>query len=440
MLKRIDPTDVVLGMFIQKLEGNWFSHPFWRANFLLTDPAQLERLHASRVPAVIIDTELGIDPDAPTIANPSRPAPSPAMRLRQPAPPPPVPPVQSQPRPPARVMAAPPAEVGRGFGKANAVAERGLKAVAHVFLEMRLGKAIAPATVTPVIDSIIASIQDNPFAFNGMMCFRRDNEQVYRHALATSALMIALGRNLHMAQFDLHAAGLSGLLLDSGVNLLPTDGADRVADPRQLPHEIWHSHVQLGHDFIVRSRLSSSIARACLEHHERMDGGGWPNGVGGSGLSKLGRMAAICDAYDLLANGGSGQSGLDPAEALRQMQADRGAFDPDLLAVFETTVGVWPTGSVVELRSGRLAVVVQQNLEATDRPLVAVFFAPATGQRIDDVWIDLNTCYGADAIVGPGLIETLPSSAQASAAAAMAATIDRVAPTGKSPARAHKAA
>jgi HD-GYP domain-containing protein (c-di-GMP phosphodiesterase class II) len=434
MLKRIDPTDVVLGMFIHKLEGNWFSHPFWRGNFLLTDPAQLERVHASNVPAVIIDTELGIDPDqhaqpaaSPITARIKRHGTLPQFRRSLagmvPAPPPQSKPDAGTPR----VLSAPPPEVGRGFGRASAVADRGLKVVAHVFLEMRLGKSIAPATITPVIDSIITSMQSNPFAFNGLMRFRRDNEQVYRHALATSALMIALGRNLRLARFELHAAGLAGLLLDAGVSLFPMDQANR-GDPRDLPPEIWQSHVQLGHDFILRSRLPDMIARACLEHHERFDGTGWPHGSGGAALSKLGRMAAICDAYDLFAWGSEGQPGLDPAAVLQQMRADPGAYDPELLSVFETTVGIWPTGSVVALRSGRLAVVIEQSRDAPDRPLIAVFHDPASASPIDDVWINLDNCYGADAIVGPGLIADLPRRDQARASAAMAAAVDRVVP------------
>jgi hypothetical protein len=171
-----------------------------------------------------------------------------------------------------------------------------------------------------------------------------------------------------------------------------------------------------------------------------MDGGGWPNAAAGHGLSKLGRMAAICDTYDLLATGIAGRPGLDPNAALGQMKADRGAFDPDLLAVFETTVGIWPTGSVVELRSGRLAVVVSQSRDAIDRPLVAVFFAPATGQRVRDVWIDLDTCYGADAIVGPATINTLPPDEQADACAAMIAAIERATKNSKATAQTPRAA
>jgi HD-GYP domain-containing protein (c-di-GMP phosphodiesterase class II) len=436
MLKRIDPADVTLGMFIHKLEGNWFLHPFWRAQFLLTDQAQLDRLHASQVPAVIIDTARGLDPHVPTALPTLPPAPRAVARRSEtrhkPAPPAPTKVAAQQ--APARVLAAPPVQTVRAFGKAGTVADRGLKVITHVFLEMRLGKAITPSSVGPVIASIMASVQSNPFAFNGLMRFRRDSEAVYQHALATSALMITLGRSLHLPPLDLHAAGLAGLLLDAGVSLLPPGDGANAADPRALPAEIWQSHVRLGHDFIVRSRLSDTIARACLEHHERYDGSGWPEGKRGTQLGLMGRMAAICDAYDLLASPGDGRAGFNPVEALQAMKADIGAYDPDLLALFETAVGVWPTGSLINLRSGRLAVVADQNGDAMDRPVVAVIYDPATAQRIDDLWIDLNTCYGADAIAGPASIADLPAAVQADAQAALERAVDRLTGDGK-PAR-----
>jgi HD-GYP domain-containing protein (c-di-GMP phosphodiesterase class II) len=338
----------------------------------------------------------------------------------------PAPPPQA-PSPVARTLHAAPAETVRAFGRASAAADRGLKVVATVFLEMRLGKGITSASVTPVIDSIIDSVQSNPFAFNGLMRFRRDSEAVYRHALATSALMIALGRSLALAPLELHAAGLAGLLLDAGISLLPAGDDDGPFDPARLPQDVWRSHVGLGEDFIRRSRLSDAIARACLEHHERHDGTGWPNGTAGTALSRLGRMAAICDAYDWLVSPADGRDGLDPAAAVQAMRGDAGAYDPAMLDAFATTLGVWPIGSMVELRSGRLAVVIDQHRDALDRPLVAVFFAPASGLPVQDVWIDLNTCYGADAIAGPVTLDTLPASQVAAATAALEAVIAQVA-------------
>lgn len=420
MLKRIDPAQVALGMFIHQFEGSWFSHPFWRARFLLTDERQAERVRDSGLDAVIIDTDRGIDVAAPAATAP---APSPvAARLARRAEPLPV-----APRAPAsRVLGAPPAEVAKGFGRARSVADRGLKVVAGVFLEMRLGKTVALEDVSPVINAVIGSMQSNPNALTGLMQFQRDHGEVYAHALATSALMVGLGRTIGLDRFDLHTAGLAGLLLDSGIALLPAGPAPG----ERLDAE----HVVLGHGFIEESGLSAAVARACLEHHERHDGGGWPNGTAGKALSQLGRMAAICDAYDLMTNPLDRSAGRDPAAALSEMQSDHGAYDPDLLAAFVTTMGIWPTGSIVELRTGRLAVVIDQHRDHRDRPLVAVFFDPVAASAIEPQWIDLANCYGADAIAAPARIGDLPQAIQAPAQAALDRALARVLP-GSTPAK-----
>jgi HD-GYP domain-containing protein (c-di-GMP phosphodiesterase class II) len=436
MFKRIDPADVVLGMFIHKLEGNWFQHPFWRARFLLTDPDQLELLRESSVPAVIIDTSRGVDlveEVQPAPPPPPRPAPSPAAPLRQRmavAPRAASPVVQHTLAP--RVLAAPPARVGRSFGRASAVADRARKTFTEALLEVRLGKSLEPGRVAPVVDSIIRSIQTNPFAFNGLMRLQADNQTVYQHALATSALMVGLGKTLQLDPIGLHAAGLAGLLLDVGVALLLMEHPEVDGDLTKLPGYMLQRHVALGQEFIANSGFAENIKTACLEHHERFDGTGWPHGTGGAALSKLGRMAAICDHFDLVSNVAIGTSRVDPGETLRRMKADSGAFDPDMLKAFEISIGQWPIGSVVELRSGRLGVVIDQNSEAIHKPLLAVFFNPADGRRIDDLWIDLNCCYGADAIVGSASIDALPEDLQARARAALMATINRVTGGGRS--------
>lgn len=415
MLKRIDPGQIRLGMFIHRFEGNWFNHPFWWARFQVTDLRQVERVRESVLTGVVIDTDRGIDLDDPAPAAAQPAAPLRKVRLAEPAPR----------AVPARGLGAPPAEVVRGFGRARSVADRGLKVVAGVFLEMRLGKAVALEDVSPVINAVVGSMQSNPSALTGLLQFQRDHGQIYAHALATSALMIGLGRTIGLDRFDLHTAGLAGLLLDSGIALLPADAPDPMAA----------EHVALGHRFITDSGLSEAVARTCLEHHERHDGSGWPAGTAGTALSQLGRMAAICDAFDLLTNPIDGSAGIDPAAALNRMQGDCGAFDPVLLAAFVTTMGIWPTGSLVELRTGRLAVVVDQHRDHRDRPLVAVFFDPVSGNAIEPQWIDLATCYGADAIAGPARIDDLPPTMRGPAEASLARVIERVAPAATAPAK-----
>jgi len=402
MLKRIAPSQAQIGMFIHKLEGSWFSHPFWKSRFLLTDPGQLARLRHSEVDGVIIDTEKGRDIDgslSPVAAEQSTPRKRarPAWQSTTPAP-----------NTPAAQSFAP-RSLAREFGRAAQVAERGIKVVSRAFFEMRLGKAVKHEDVSPVIEDIFASVQRNAHAFNGLMQCKRDAEFVYRHALATSALMISLGRQLKLPPDDIHEAGLAGLMLDCGISLLPVDLADYGGDPRGIPPVLWREHVRYGHDFILGGDFGEDIARACLEHHERIDGAGYPSATPGDRLSDLGRMAAICNAYDELVNDVSGHGGLDPAAAMAQMLADTGAYDPAMLKAFVCAVGVYPVGSIVLLQSGRFAMVVDQNAEDPALPTVRCFHSKTVGRAVAQETIDLAHCFGKDTIAALADPEDLPA-------------------------------
>lgn len=408
MLKRIEISEVELGMFIHKMEGSWFNHPFWRGRFLVDCEEQLAKLHESGLPGVIIDTsrgrapgdaEGGPAPAAPDTAAPFRnrraPTRAPVAGSRR-----------AEPHPPHGAAGKPfdlastaPQTTAREFGHATRVAGKAQKVVSRVFLEARLGKAIKSEVIEPVIEDIFASVQRNPHAFNGLMRCKRDNEYVYRHALAVSALMISLGRQMKLAPEDLRQAGTAGLLIDVGIGHLPVDLGDFGGDYRRLPDHILHAHVQLGYDFLTAGGIPEAVARACHEHHERLDGSGYPQGLGGGDISTFGRMAAICDTYDNLVNDADGMAGLNPGAALQRL-GELPGLDADLLARFTEAMGVYPIGSVVLLRSGRLAMVVDQNPSDITLPCVRAFYSVTNGRMIAPANIDLANCRGEDALEG----------------------------------------
>lgn len=391
MLKRIDPHQAQLGMFIHKLEGNWFSHPFWRGRFLLMDEERLARLRASDVAAVIIDTERGCDVaegEALAALPPVTPRRRRQMLLEE---------QKADQRQSAHALT--PRSMAREFGRAEQAADMGVKVISRAFIEARLGKAIQADVVAPVVESVFASVQRNPHAFNGLMRCKRDMEYLFRHALATSALMISLGRQMKLSHEQMHDAGLVGLLMDSGIALLPLPQGWQ-GDWQSLPERAAREHVLFGRDFVAMGGFDEAVVRACYEHHERMDGTGYPEGAPGEGISLLGRMAAICDAYDDLANPFYGDGVSDPACVIETMQADAGAYDPDILREFIVAVGVYPVGSIVLLASHRLAMVVDQNPDDPAMPTVRCFYSLKLGRAVAQETVDLGNCYGKDRIVG----------------------------------------
>ncbi len=404
MLKKISVADVELGMFIHKLEGNWFKHPFWKSRFLLDDTQTLSSLQMSDVPSVIIDTTRGYDvrplPDRETASAPVSAAASISSRIAR----------FNRPAPrssgavataPAGLRSTAPLGIAREFGNARQIARNSRKMVSKAFLEARLGKSFDAREVEPVVEDIFASIQRNPHAFNGLMRCRNENEFTYRHALAVSALMVSLGRQMKLPPRQIREAGLVGLLMDVGTGLLPVDLSQVNGDFRRVDPVILRQHVQLGHDFLeAAGDIPAEVLRACLQHHERVDGAGYPAGLRGGDICLLGRMAAICDAYDELVADGIDERGSDPASALRRMGEEVGRFDAEILQHFISAMGVYPIGSFVQLRSDRLAMVIDEDPADYSRPKVRTFYSLRLDKRIRSETIALAHCFGEDAIVG----------------------------------------
>lgn len=397
MLKRISPTQVEMGMFVHKLEGSWLKHPFWKSKFLLEDNDTLFDLRDSEIDAVVIDISKGRDVIPPRHMERDDPLPSTiaappsgfALRRR----------TTRTPAPDPHSNA--PQSTAREFGQARSIANRGTKLVNKVFLEARLGKAVKAQEVEPVIEDIFASVQRNPHAFNGLMRCKRENEYIYRHALACSALMISLARQMKLSPGEIREAGLAGLLFDVGVNHLPIDHEETQGDYRRLPPEIRAQHTQLGYNFLIASGLPEKIAQVALQHHERADGSGYPLGLHGHQISLLSRMAAICDAYDVLVSGGVDLPAVDPGAAVQKLSEMAGKFDPVVLRAFIEAIGIYPIGAFVLLRSQRMAMVIDQDPTDYNRPKVRCFYSVALGKRVAQEEIALAACYGADEILGP---------------------------------------
>lgn len=373
MLKQIAVSDLEIGMFVHKFEGGWFDHPFWRTKFLIEDAEKLAVIRDSRVRAVVIDTDKGRDV-APRRAQPvAAAAASPAVsRIRS-----------IKQRTAAQVVAARPVTMAEELEAAAAIAEQARDKLNRTFIAARLGKALDVKKVEPVVSDILASVRRNPQAFSGLMRCKLKNEAVFRHALSVSALMVALADRMKLPAQDIHNCGLAGLLLDIGINYLPQGVDPPGGQHRNLDERIWKSHVVLGHRALRNDgTLPQLVLDACLHHHERFDGRGYPKRLAGDAIPLVARMAAVCDSFEFLLAGPDGKRGLDPAAAVEALREQTGAFDPDILRPFIETVGLYPVGSFVVLASSKLAMVIDEDGKDPMRPVVQAFYSLDTRERI----------------------------------------------------------
>lgn len=377
MLKQIAISNLQVGMFVHKFEGGWFDHPFWKSKFLVEDAEKLAAIKTSRLRAVVIDTDKGTDlTPARSSATPA--APQPAARS----------PAESRIRSITRRTAAQlespqPITLVQEIEAAAAIAEQARERLGKTFMSARLGKALDVRKVEPVVSDILASVRRNPQAFSGLMRCKLKNEDIFRHAISVSALMVALADRMKLSGPEIHNCGLGGLLLDIGVNYLPQSADSWVGGRRQQDEPIWQSHVMLGYRALQNDdNLPQVVLDACLFHHERIDGSGYPQRCAGEDIPVVARMAALCDSFEFLLTGTAGRPALDPAAAVAELRERSGAFDPEILRLFIETVGLYPVGSFVVLASRKLAMVIDEDREDTLRPVVQAFYSLEMRERI----------------------------------------------------------
>jgi putative nucleotidyltransferase with HDIG domain len=378
MLKKIRVRDVRSGMFIHEICGSWMDHPFWKKAFLLSEGEDLNTLTTCGIQEVWIDTEKGLDVESAAVVS----TPEEAQKkvedellniVKKPSPEPHTPLFQE-------------------LERARKLQAKSKAAVTSMLKEARMGNAIKVNEAAPLVDEINQSITRNPEAFLNLARLKTKDDYTYMHSIAVCALMIALGKQLGLGSAELQTAGLAGLLHDVGKMLIPEEILNKPGKLTDEEFEIIKQHPHKGWEILKGSPdISATILDVCLHHHERVDGTGYPGRITGDPLTQLSRMGAVCDVYDALTSDRCYKRGWEPAEAIRKMAEWRnGLFDERIFQAFVKTIGIYPSGTLVRLKSGRLAIVIEQTEKSLLTPIVKVFFSIKSNEPIMPEMINLS--------------------------------------------------
>lgn len=386
MLKKINIDQVRRGMYVHSVCASWINSPFWASSFALDSPEDVQKMLASGVKELWIDLSKGVDvaSDAAAAAPQAVPAPAPDTtgNFRF-----------------SKVAATGMAEEMRHAAR---LVKQSKQAVSQMFEDARMGRLQKLDSILPLVDELAASVLRNPGALVSLVRLKQADDYTYLHSVAVSAMMVALGKQLGLEDAELRECGLAGLLHDIGKMAVPLDILNK---PGKLSDEEFakvQRHPSAGHDVLAESGMVPPIALdVCLHHHEKFGGGGYPHGLKGDAISLHARMGAICDVYDAITSNRPYKAGWCPAESLRRMAewTKAGQFDPTLFAAFVKCIGIFPVGTLVKLKSGRLAVVVD-NSKSLLQPQVRVFFSTKSMSYIPPLNLDLATAGALDSIAG----------------------------------------
>lgn len=392
MLKKIPVDDLRLGMHLHAMCGAWLDHPFWRTKFILDDPADLDKLRASSVKEVWIDVAKGCDVEMPANEGvaPRRDGGAASRAARHGA----APPAEPPPR-----QAPPSAELGAELQRASALVNQSREAVSSLFAEARMGRALDTEKCLPLVDEIATSVWRNPGAIVSLARLKTHDDYTYMHSMAVCALMVSLGRQLGMDEASAREVGMAGMLHDMGKAMMPLEVLNKPGKLTDAEYQIMKTHPQHGYELLQEGKGVGEVALdVTLHHHERPDGRGYPHGLSGEALTRVARMGAVCDVYDAITSNRPYKAGWDPAESIAKMASWAGQFDTEIFQAFVKSLGIYPIGSLVRMRSGKLGVVVEQNESSLVAPKVKLFFSTRSGMPVPIELVDLSAPGCADAI------------------------------------------
>lgn len=378
MLKKINVRDARLGMFVHEICGSWMDHPFWKKSFKLTETADLKTLRSCGVQEVWIDTGKGLDVESGAEAHSQEEEQRKVESALQAA-------VDGGPEIEPRVS------LQEEMVRARRIHARAKQAVVSMFQEARMGKALQMGQAADLADEINQSIARNAGALLSLARLKNKDDYTYLHSVAVCALMIALGRQFGIEGDTLRELGVAGLLHDVGKMMIPDEVLNKPGRLSDEEFEIIRSHPVQGWEMLRASPgVSDTALDVCRHHHERMDGTGYPDNLSGEALTLFARMGTVCDVYDAVTSDRCYKKGWTPGESIRKMvEWKDGHFDDRVFQAFVKTVGIYPAGSLVKLRSGRLGVVVDQTEQSLLTPLVKVFFSTKSNGHIMQEIVDL---------------------------------------------------
>lgn len=392
MIKKIPVKLLEPGMYVSDFNAGWLHHPFAFNSMMITSESEVASVVAAGIREVFIDTLKGRDvgDGVPTEQEARQ------ETARQ------IDVMVASERP---VAPEPRISLAEEMVRARQAFADAVKVIRNLMDDIRLGRQIEIASTKPSVEKVVASVMRNSNAMMTMRRLKNLDDYTFLHSVSVCAMLVSFSKVVGMELNAIHEVALGALIHDVGKMRVAQAVLNKPARLTEDEYRHIKSHVVLGSDLIRQLPGIPALTMEPLElHHERFDGSGYPKGLKGEEISPVGRMTAIVDVYDALTSDRVYRRGISPAAAVQKLfEWSKHHFDPEMTKVFLKSVGIYPVGTLVQLESGRLGVVIEQSDSHLLTPVVRVMYDGKRQHYLVPEVVDLSRPMGSgggDSIVG----------------------------------------
>ncbi len=382
MIKKIKIIEIKIGMFVSDLNCSWLNHPFvGRGKSIKVDSKEIiQKIMGSKIKEVYIDTKKGLDVgEVPAKKEVEQKVQEKVDEVVE-----------------EKLDLIKRVPISEEIFNAKRIKVETVKKVKRIMDDVRMGRQIESVKIEEEVDNIIESVFRNADALMGLARIRNANDFLYNHSLSVCVMSISFGKYLGFDEKVLREVGVGAILHDIGATKVPQHIVNKKSALSEMEYEKIKEHVQYGRILLEQTQGISEISiLTAYQHHERIDGSGYPLGLKGDEISIYGQVIGIVDVYDALTTKRSYRNKIQPTDALRMLYEWRGSkFESELVQKFVRSVGIYPVGTLVSLDSDLLGVVISLSDENLLQPVIRIVYDTKNDKMVVPYEVDLSLSSG----------------------------------------------
>ena len=364
---KIEVGDLVSGMYVSGLDRPWSQTPFPLQGFFIREDDEIEQLRLY-CKFVYVDAQKGRSPvktDLQTIEKPTQKPEDVKGRQR------------------AHIQVAPlkihhnvyreVAPLHKETGTADKLHGNVAKTIDTFMGDLSKGRKMEVAKTRDLAGQVVDSVIRNPDAFAWLARVKEKDEHTYGHVVRSAIWAVMFGRHIGLERKDMNLLAQAALLKDVGKVKLPVEILS-VENRSPKQQEEYQKFIEYGTEILHKTEgVPPQVINIVKHHCERYNGSGFPAGLSGDKIPFLSKVIGVVTIYDSVTNPRESKYPLAPSKAMARLYEMRDIeFQEELVVQFIQALGIYPTGTLVELNTGEVGVVVEQTFERRLKPRVMV--------------------------------------------------------------------